>query len=65
MSRSTRRSRSIIWRIIPIVYVVLGVVIASQNDYFTSMNLPGIVNAILAILLWPLVLLGVDMHLLT
>lgn len=53
-------------RIIPIVYVVAGVVIAAQNDYFTSMNtLPGVVNAVLAILLWPLVLFGVDMHLLT
>lgn len=55
-----------IGRLIPIVYLVVGVLIASQNDYFTTMNtLPGIVNAVLAILLWPLVLFGVDMHLLT
>ncbi len=55
-----------IGRIIPIVYLVVGVLIASQNDYFTTMNtLAGIVNAVLAILLWPLVLFGVDMHLLT
>jgi len=55
-----------IGRLIPIVYLVVGVLIASQNAYFTTINtLPGVINAVLAILLWPLVLFGVDMHLLT
>lgn len=56
----------LIGRIIPIVYVLVGVLIASQNGYFTTLNsLPAFVNALLAILLWPLVLFGVDLHLLS
>lgn len=47
--------------IIVVVYVLIGAVVASQNNYFATLNtLTGVVSAILAILLWPLVLLGVN-----
>jgi hypothetical protein len=45
------------------VYLAIGVVVAATNDYFDNVEtLKRIVSALLAILLWPLVLLGVDVH---
>ncbi len=50
--------------IIVIVYVVAGLVVASSHHYLTGLNdLRSILSAVLAIVLWPLVLLGVDLHL--
>ncbi len=49
--------------LIPLIYLILGVVVALQNDFFQNMNtLSEVLSAVLAILLWPLVLLGVDLH---
>lgn len=42
------------------VYVVIGCIIVAQRDYFERLEtVDGIVSAALAVLLWPLVLLGV------
>ena len=42
------------------VYVVVGCVIAAQRDFFDHLQtVDGIVSAALAVLLWPLVLLGI------
>lgn len=42
------------------VYVVIGCIIAAQRDFFERLEtVDGIVSAALAVLLWPLVLLGV------
>ena len=50
--------------ILGVVYLVVGVVVASGHAYFTSLTaLLPIVSAILAVVLWPLVLLGVNLHL--
>ena len=50
--------------LIGLVYVVIGVVVAAANDYFTKFgSIKGVASAVLAVLLWPLVLLGVDLHL--
>ena len=50
--------------ILGVVYLVVGVVVASGHAYFTiSRPLLPIVSAILAVVLWPLVLLGVNLHL--
>lgn len=47
-----------------IVYVVIGVVVAATRDYLGDIGSIGdIVNLLLAIVLWPLVLLGVDFNL--
>lgn len=42
------------------VYVIVGCVVAAQHDFFDHLRtVDGIVSAVLAALLWPLVLLGV------
>jgi hypothetical protein len=46
-----------------IIYLVIGVVVAAAREYFDNVdNLEGIISAVLAIILWPLVLLGVDIN---
>ncbi len=43
----------------PLIYVVIGAVIADQHHYFTHLQtLSQVVSAVLAILLWPLILLA-------
>jgi hypothetical protein len=45
------------------VYVVIGVVVAAVNDYFDSLSTVGrVVTAILAVILWPLVLIGFEIQ---
>jgi len=45
------------------VYVVIGVVVAAVNDYFDSLETFGrVISAVLAVALWPLVLLGFDIQ---
>lgn len=49
-------------RIIPIVYLVIGILIAAQRHDLTNLTTLGrIATAVLAILLWPLLLLGVNL----
>lgn len=46
-----------------IVYVILGAFVAGAHNYFAQVDkLRPILSALLAILLWPLVLLGIDLH---
>ena len=48
---------------IGIIYIVIGVAIAASSDYFERLNtLRQILSALLAVALWPLVLLGIDLH---
>jgi hypothetical protein len=44
-----------------LVWVVLGVVVALSHGY-TITNLSSLVSFVLAMFLWPLVLLGIDLH---
>jgi hypothetical protein len=47
-----------------IIYFVIGVAVAANHHYLGDVGSIGdIVNLLLAILLWPLVLLGVDFNL--
>jgi hypothetical protein len=49
--------------ILALVYVGLGFLVAQRNDYVSNLgNIRRIISLVLAILLWPLVLLGVDLH---
>jgi hypothetical protein len=44
-----------------VLYLVVGVIVASQNEYFENLdNANRIISALLAIVLWPLVLVGLD-----
>jgi hypothetical protein len=46
------------------VYLIVGVVVAAVNDYFDNLETGyRIGEAILAVVLWPLVLFGVDIDL--
>jgi hypothetical protein len=46
-----------------LVYLVVGVVVASSHHYFEhASTLKPLVSALLAIVLWPLLLLGINLH---
>jgi hypothetical protein len=44
-----------------IAWLVVGVAVAAINDYFDNLGTVGrVISAILAVVLWPIVLLGFD-----
>ena len=50
-------------KLILVIYVVVGVVVASSHHYLSHLNtVRQFASAVLAILLWPLVLLGINLH---
>jgi hypothetical protein len=49
--------------VLALIYLVIGVLVAVSEDYFDNLeHVKRIISALLAVLLWPLVLLGVDLH---
>jgi ABC-type anion transport system duplicated permease subunit len=49
--------------ILGIVYLVIGVVVAVRYDYFETLEtLRQVLSAFLAVIFWPLLLLGIDLH---
>jgi hypothetical protein len=44
-------------------WILVGLVVAAQRGYITLALLKLILSALLAIILWPLVLLGINLHL--
>lgn len=47
-------------RILPVIYLVIGVVVAVNDGYLAHLSSAGaIISALLAIVLWPLLLFGV------
>jgi hypothetical protein len=47
--------------ILTIVYVAIGVIIASDHHYFSNLGTAKLIaEMVLAVLLWPLLLFGVD-----
>jgi hypothetical protein len=51
-------------KLVLIAYVVIGIVVASSHHYFAHLNdIRSFLAAVLAVVLWPLVLLGVSLHL--
>lgn len=46
-----------------VIYLVIGLVVAGTNGYLVSWNIPGnIIEGLVAIVLWPIVIFGVDLH---
>jgi len=46
-----------------LIYLIVGVAVAASYDYFERLNtIRRIFSAVLAVLLWPLLLLGIDLH---
>jgi hypothetical protein len=49
--------------IVSLLYLVVGVVLASSHHYFEhASTLKPLLSALLAIVLWPLLLLGINVH---
>lgn len=54
--------RGMLRRIVPAIYLLIGIVVAAQRNYLTDLNTAGrVISAVLAVLLWPLILLGVQL----
>jgi hypothetical protein len=49
--------------LVGLVYILIGLYVAWVHEYITPALLRDIAEALLAVLLWFLVLLGVDLHL--
>ncbi len=46
-----------------VIYIIIGVIVASNRGYFTDIGtISHLLSAFLAVFLWPLVLLGVNLH---
>jgi hypothetical protein len=51
-------------KILYVIYVVAGMVVAASHHYFVDLHgLKSIASAVFAVLLWPLILFGVNLHL--
>jgi hypothetical protein len=49
--------------LVALVYIVIGLVVAATHNYFDNVHgLKGIGSAILAVILWPLLFLGINLH---
>jgi nicotinamide riboside transporter PnuC len=55
----TRRSSI---SLVGLIYLIIGIVVAWQKGYLSVSVLKVVLSALLAIFLWFLVLLGVDLH---
>jgi hypothetical protein len=50
--------------LVGVVYLVVGAIVATQHHFFDNLGtLKLIISAVLAIAAWPLILLGVNLHL--
>ena len=50
-------------RLLTLVWLIVGIAIAASHHYFTHLSTwRQILSAALAIVLWPLILLGIDLH---
>jgi hypothetical protein len=46
-----------------IVYLAIGLIVAATHHYFANLHtLKQILSAVLAVVLWPLLLIGIDLH---
>jgi len=55
--------RSFFSSIVSFVYLVVGAIVANSHKYFAHLaNLKAVFSAALAIILWPLILFGVNLH---
>jgi len=60
---STARRRGPGFSLLAVVYLVAGGIISATHHYWSSLNtVKQILSAVLATLLWPLILLGVNLH---
>ena len=48
--------------LLTLVYLAIGIVIALGNGYNSVAGVSEVISLLLAIILWPAVLLGIDLH---
>ena len=49
--------------LVGLLYIIIGVAIAAQKHYFKHLDtIRLIASAVLAVVLWPLLFLGIDLH---
>jgi hypothetical protein len=47
-----------------VVYLVIGAIVATQHHFFSNLGtIKLVLSALLGLFLWPLILLGVNLHL--
>jgi hypothetical protein len=50
-------------RLVVIIYIVVGLILAGSHHYFDHLGgAKPVLSAALAVVLWPLILLGVSLH---
>jgi hypothetical protein len=50
-------------KLLILVYLVIGVIVAASKDYLENLDtVRRLASAVLAIGLWPLLILGIDLH---
>ena len=50
-------------KLLLVAYLVIGVIVAASKDYLENLDTARrLLSALLAIALWPLLLLGIDLH---
>jgi hypothetical protein len=50
-------------RLLGLIYVAVGIFVAASKDYLENLDtIERVLSTILAILLWPLLLLGIDLR---
>jgi hypothetical protein len=55
--------RAMFSKVVLVVYIVVGLVVANSHHYFAHLGgARRALSAVLAVLLWPLVLVGVNLH---
>jgi hypothetical protein len=49
--------------LLALIYVGVGIAVAASHHYFRNVNTAReVISAVLAIVLWPLILLGINLH---
>lgn len=49
--------------LVGLLYLIIGVIVAATQNYFTGIDRAGdILEAIIAVLIWPVLLFGVDIN---
>ena len=55
--------RAIFSKVVLVVYIIVGVLVANSHHYFAHLSgAKRALSAVLAVVLWPLVLFGVNLH---
>jgi hypothetical protein len=50
-------------KVVLVVYIVVGLIVANSHHYFAHVSgARPVISAVLAVVLWPLVLFGVSVH---